>query len=229
MRSVCIALLRWGGWPGWTPLLMRTIELNPSIRYMLIGNQNPELFRTPRNAEFHKFTLRRLVKRIRHVLGVGPGKLSVEGGASKIADFKPMLAEIFSEMFTGCDYWGYMQEDVLLGDLRSFLTESLLNAHDVISPLPAPLYHAGAFMIYRNAPHVNSLFRKSSEWEKVARSQTYLVFDEWWGDLKDGMNGVVQRESQAGRIRAYTAGATRSSQQMWLADDNIYAQQGGGG
>ena len=96
MRSVCIALLRWGGWPGWTPLLMRTIELNPSIRYMIIGNQNPELFRTPRNAEFHKFTLRRLVKRIRHVLGVGPGKMSVEGGASKISDFKPMLAEIFA-------------------------------------------------------------------------------------------------------------------------------------
>ena len=114
-------------------------------------------------------------------------------------------------------FWGWQQEDQLLGDIRSFLEPSFLAAYDIISPLPKPFYHAGPFMIYRNAPHVNSLYRKSKEWRKVVKSPYYLAFDEWWGaDLEDDMCDVVQRESEAGRLRAYTSKLRWTARVGWL-------------
>lgn len=223
MRSVCIALLRWGGWPGWTPLLMRTLELNPSIRFIILGDMRPLLHRWPNNAKFQRCSVLEVLQRVRSVLSVSPRELAVSGGASKISDFKPMLGELFPELFTGCDWWGYMQEDEFLGDLRSFLDESLLDAYDTISPLPEPLFHAGPFMLYRNAPHVNSLFHRSSEWRMVVSDPRYLVFDEWWGELREHMSEVVRREAAAGRLRAYTSRPT-SDGKLWLNDDMIYAE-----
>lgn len=54
----------------------------------------------------------------------------------------------------------YVQEDMFLGDLRAFLDDAVLGSHDTISPLLAPFYHAGPFMVFRNSKAVNSLFRK---------------------------------------------------------------------
>ena len=51
-----------------------------------------------------------LSERVRSTLGVAPAAgLSPAGGASKISDFKPMLAHLFPAFVRGCDFWGYMQ------------------------------------------------------------------------------------------------------------------------
>ena len=90
---------------------------------------------------------------------------------------------------------GYHQEDQFLGDLSAFLDEPLLASHDVMSPLPSPFFHAGPFMVYRNAPLSNGLYRRSSEWRSVVRAKEYRAFDEWWGtDITDDMAEVVKRE-----------------------------------
>ena len=55
-------------------------------------------------------------------------------------------------------------------------------------------------MVYRNAPHVNGLYRRSSEWRGVVRAKEYMAFDEWWGAaVTDDMAEVVRREGCAQR------------------------------
>lgn len=121
------------------------------------------------------------------------------------------------------DFWGYMQEDQFVGDLRAFLDERVLQAHDTLSPLLPPLYHAGPWMVYRNSPAVNGLFRHSADWRQVATNGEYLAFDEWWGGkLTDHMPAVVAREHRAGRLRAYCA-APQSDGKLWLVDDFFYS------
>ena len=95
------------------------MERNPTVRFLLIGDQRPRVHRWPTNARFFKLSLRSALMRARQKLGVAPAEgLSLRGGGSKISDFKPMLAHLFPEKLAGCDFWGYLQEDQLLGDLR---------------------------------------------------------------------------------------------------------------
>ena len=229
--TVCLFVLRWGGWPPWVSLLLRTMEMNPTLHFLLLGDKRPRSRSWPSNVAFFKQSLAGVKSRAHSALGVANTKLTIDGGGSKISDFKPMLAHLFPELLQSgaggrpCAFWGWQQEDQLLGDIRSFLEPSFLAAYDIISPLPKPFYHAGPFMIYRNTPHVNSLYRKSKEWRKVVKSPYYLAFDEWWGaDLEDDMCDVVQRESEAGRLRAYTS-KPEVDGKGWLVDDYVYADK----
>ena len=198
--SICLFLARWGSWPPWTALLLRTIQMNPSVNFFLLGDAPPLVFDWPRNAKFQRMPLQDVLSQAQRILKVQlPAKLSVTGGASKISDFKPMFGELFKDQLIGCDFWGYVQEDMLLGDLRAFLDEKMLDNFDTISPLLAPCYHAGPFMVYRNTEAVRSLFRRSREWKMVASDPQYMAFDEWWGArLRDHMPAVVNREQMAG-------------------------------
>ena len=195
------------------------------MRFLLVGDGRPAASRWPPNAVFYHVTLLDALKRIRSALGVAPaGGLGVAGGSSKISDFKPMLAHLFPDMLDGCHFWGYMQEDQLLGDLRAFFDDDLLSRYDVFSPLPEPYHHAGPFMLYRRAPHVDALYRRSSQWREVARDPEYMVFDEWWGPrMSDHMPAVVSREARRGRLRAYAADPP-SDRKVWMQDDFMYAE-----
>lgn len=119
------------------------MELNPTVRFLLLGDAAPTTLHWPSNCKFHHVSLRMLLQRARSALGTAPATLPVAGGASKVSDLKPMLAHLYPELLHGCDFWGWLQEDQFLGDLRAFLDDDLLSKHDVISPLKAPLWHAG--------------------------------------------------------------------------------------
>jgi len=136
-----------------------------------------------------------------------------------------MFGELFADRLGGCDFWGHLQEDMFVGDLRAFLDERTLEAHDTISPLLAPWFHAGPFMVYRNSPAIRSLFRRSSQWKAVVADPEYMAFDEWWGKrLYDHMPAVIDRERKAGRVRAYVASPQNDSK-IWLTDDYIYGAE----
>ena len=176
VHSVCLFLLRWGEWPPWSSLLLHSMERNPTMRFLLVGDQAPMAARWPNNCHFHRFSLHAVLERVRSSLGIAPARMSVAGGASKISDLKPMLAHLFPEMLGGCAFWGWLQEDQVLGDLRTFLDPSTLDSHDIISPLAAPLYHAGPFMLYRHVPKMDALYRRSSQWRMVVADSNYLAF-----------------------------------------------------
>ena len=180
--QVCLFLARWGKWPAWISVLVRTLELNVATRFLLLGDELPEVFKWPSNCAFHRLSLEAVTRRVRETLGGAPAAgLATAGGSSKVSDFKPMFGALFPELLDGCGYWGYMQEDQFLGNLGAYLDAPLLAAHDTFSPLNPPFYNAGPFMVYRNAPAVNALYRKSARWQQVAASGEYMAFDEWWG------------------------------------------------
>ena len=220
-------MMRWGSWPSWIALTIRTLQLNPTITFHIVGDQKPGTFGWPDNCRFHKLTVSDVMKRAQQVLGASPGSLEIAGTASKISDFKPMLAALYPEMVEGCGFWGYMQEDQFLGSMRSFLDEPMLSAFDTISPLPQPMYNAGPFMLYRRSKQVDALYRRSAEWRRVVRDPSYMVFDEWWGpSLRDHMPAVIGREARQGRLRAYTAQGLgdAADKKVWLTDDFVYGQ-----
>lgn len=229
----CVAVLigRWGtattGWPATMHLLLRSLSTNRRIDFYLLSEQPPS-GRLPANVHFRNWTLDALYARLSQTVGLrlpngsadlrsdsrtsaGPGFLAGRDiSGSKVNDLKPMWGDAFgADLLAGYDWWGYMQDDVLLGDMSAdwaMASRAALAAADVITPYPAPFNSSGVFMLFRNAPQIRSLWRRSADAAAVLRDPRYLVFDEWWGLSKDNMAVVLSRESGAGRVRLKQGG-----------------------
>lgn len=208
--SICFLVARWGAWPPWLPITLRAMASNEDIRFVLMGDVAPiDAKALPSNVIFSEWPMRRLLIRLRRAVGLKANRLeSNNHSTSKVSDLKPLFGAAFPELLHGCEWWGTMQDDVLPGRLRDWLTPGLLAAHDVVSPLPAPFASCGPFMLYRNVESVNRLYRASTDLPRVLSDTKYLAFDEWWGPLrgKQHMGFVTNAAAAAGRVRLYNGG-----------------------
>ena len=231
-NSIALLVCRWGGWPGWTPLLLRTFAANPSVTFFLISDVVPvkESLLSP-NVKFVPTSLEALLARLRSTVGCRLKTLRASGtfaagpSSAKTNDLKPFFGVAFADMLSRFAWWGYLQEDLFVGNLRAFATDEILARSDVICPYLSPLNASGVLMLFRNVPAVNYLWRLSKDVDRVLSSSSYLVFDEWWGGLASGDNlaRVLGRESSAGRIRLTMSGVRRK----WMADDKLYPRSRG--
>ena len=229
MPSLCFLLARWGGWPAWLPLTLRGMATNPTVDFLLLGDR-PVKHTLPHNVRFHSLRPAALVSRLRNASGVRPAQFALTGWGhtAKVNDLKPLFGLLFADILQKCDWWVTMQDDMLLGNVRSFLTADLLSRHDLVSPLPAPFFHSGPFMAYRNVQRVNLLWQRSADWQWVLQQGQYTVFDEWWGPAadRDNMPRVVQREAAAGRVRAFTPPEWAPGRQRWMVEDFVHGPNG---
>ena len=188
---VCLLILRWGGWPAWMPLLLRSLQTqHPALAFHIIGDIRPETRPLPSNVHFHRIRPTELLRRMRTAIGpsfkitsLGSFTANTLGGepprrppprrpkgrrlasTAKINDLKPMLGQALADILAPYEWWGarhvpahahrtrsatlapstcgacrprgagWMQEDVILGDLFKCIGPLLPDA-DVISPLP---------------------------------------------------------------------------------------------
>jgi len=154
---VGLMIARWGGWPAWMPVLLKTLGAVPrpgpngtSITFLLLG-EAPPASPLPPSVQFHRLTLGGLVRSLLPLgcsLDDGQGcarlpMLAVSGvyasgvSSAKTNDLKPLLGEALAGLLAPYDWWGYLQEDLLVGDLANrFFTPGVLAAADVLSPYP---------------------------------------------------------------------------------------------
>ena len=157
LTSLALLIGRWGQWPAWTPLLLRTLAANPTVAFYTLSDVPPAPT-LPANIRHISLTLPQLLARLRRTIGVRLKSLSASGtygsgvSSAKTNDFKPMFGAAFADLLSGYAWWGYLQEDLLVGDLRAFATEALLARSDVVCPYLFPLNASGVLMLYRNTP-----------------------------------------------------------------------------
>ena len=207
--SVGVLIGRWGRWPPWTPLLLRSLGANPTITFILLSDEPPRWTPLPANVVFHRCPLGELLERLRRTVGCRLRTLSAGGtfasgvSAAKVNDLKPMWGEAFAaDLLRGFEWWGYLQEDVIVGDLRALIPPHKLASADVICPFNAPLNSSGIFMLFRNVRRINRAWRRSADAARALSDPRYIVFDEWWGSAKDPMAAVWGRSSAAGEVRS---------------------------
>ena len=253
MRDAAIAILiaRWHGWPPWTPVFLKTLAENPTIDFHVLSDTAPvptgSSSPLPPNVIFHRWTLQQLLVRLRETVGEEvTDSISARGTApssfctssrdpstcydmssAKVNDFKPTFGEAFArDLLAPYAWWGWLQEDVLLGNLSACLTPEVLESHDVVTPTFWPWNSSGVFMLWRNVRHVNRLWRRSANASLVLASPRYFVFDEWWGasDL-DHTGRVIGREVERGAIRLLRAPRFRERwSDVALFGDDLYLQ-----
>jgi hypothetical protein len=94
----------------------------------------------------------------------------------KFPDFRPAFGEIFSDYLKGYDFWGFCDTDLVLGDIRAFMTNSLLEKYDKLLAM-------GHFSLYRNIPEVNTMYMKCEEpnYQQVFTFPRNSAFEEYFG------------------------------------------------
>lgn len=110
----------------------------------------------------------------------------------KTCDYKFAYGYIFQEYIRDYDFWGYCDVDLILGRIRDFISDEVLEKFDKV-------YELGHMTLYRNEERLNRLFQDSGpmpelNYEEVYTSDRVFAFDEYYG-------GIVK--SRRNHIRTY--------------------------
>ena len=58
------------------------------------------------------------------------------GTSYKICDYRPFFGEIYKEYTKGYDFWGWCDTDIILGNIRKFISDNVLNEYSKINYSP---------------------------------------------------------------------------------------------
>lgn len=92
----------------------------------------------------------------------------------KLCDYKVAYGLIFREELKQYDFWGYCDSDMVLGNIRKYITDEILEGYDKILPL-------GHLSIYRNTDEINRRFMECPDimdYHEVFSSPRIYQFDE---------------------------------------------------
>lgn len=98
----------------------------------------------------------------------------------RVSQFRPAFGYIFPEEIKGYDLWGFIECDLIPGDIRAFLTDEVLQKHE-------KFFKLGHFQLYQNTDRLNTLFMAKTPYAvnyKLAFRRNILFFEEIIGMYK---------------------------------------------
>jgi hypothetical protein len=170
--SVNILLIYVGRLPSYFHLFLRSCASNPGFNWTL-ATTDPVEFDLPANVRRVEFKIDDFKERIVEKLGIIPDLRR----PYKICDFRPAFGCLFPDWFSGYDFWGHCDADVVFGDLERFFPAKVFEGHKKIQM-------RGALSFFKNDADGNSLFRLPHPFIKygeVFSDHRYCGFDEWEG------------------------------------------------
>lgn len=202
----------YGEYPWYFPYFLHSCSYNPSVDFYIISDNQIQIDNKPDNVKIIYKTLDEIKLSASQKLGF---KVNIDY-SYKLCDFKPAYGFLFPEIIKGYDFWGITDIDIVYGSIRNFMTEEILNNHDIISSRHD--YITGSFCLFRNNDYVNKLFMKSKDYKMVFSNPVHYCFDECnflFEELKTGvsileinnpiqsMTYIVKKEEKESRLKAF--------------------------
>lgn len=177
MKSIIIIIPYFGELPSLFPFWLQSALNNPSIDFLLVTDAN---IRQHDNIKVLQTNFESLKNRIQQLFDF---KISLET-PYKLCDFKPAYGIIFEKEVLNYNFWGFGDIDLIYGNIRSFINDTILNNYDVISGW-------GHLTLYKNCKECNTFFKKDirgyTNYKTAFSTQHNLAFDEYlhlgMGDL----------------------------------------------
>lgn len=170
--SIAIVICYFGKLPWYFDYYVHSCSYNPSVDVYVIIDDTSYTKRIPSNIKIINATLTDVSRLASEKLGF---EICIQN-AYKLCDFKPAYGVIFGDLLKKYDFWAFGDIDVIYGNIRNFLTETILGEFDLISVRPD--WIPGCFLLFRNEPKMNSLFKMSKDYRKVFTSTKHFCFDE---------------------------------------------------
>jgi len=170
-KSIVLLVCYFGKFPWYFDYFVHSCKYNPSVDFYIITDDIAYTNPLPNNVKL-------IYKTLNEVSLLATKKLGFEINITygyKLCDFKPAYGFIFPELIKGYDFWGYCDIDVIFGNIRDFMTDDLLENHDLISVRPD--WIPGCFILFKNSLKMNTLFKQSKDYKKVFTSDKHYCFD----------------------------------------------------
>lgn len=173
-KSVAILTCWYGRYPWYFPYFIYSCSYNPTIDFFIITDKDNSTFinSKPENVKI-------FYKTLEDIKATASNKLEFQvtiNSPYKLCDFKPLYGFLFPEIIKSYDFWGHADIDLIYGSIRDFITEEVLCNYDVISVRNE--YVTGFFALYKNSEVINTLFKRSKDYQAVFQNSQYLGFDE---------------------------------------------------
>ena len=172
-RASIVFIICWqGNYPWYFPYFLHSCYYNPTIDFLIFTDNQNQLSQLPQNVQLIPYSLEQFKADAAKALGF---EVVVQSGY-KFCDFKPSYGFIFSDWIKDYDFWGHCDIDIIFGNIRSFMTDELMNEYEIISARHD--YLTGSFTLYRNNSYMRELFKQSNDYRKVFTESRNFCFDE---------------------------------------------------
>lgn len=175
MTKLCLLSIWLGKLPETFELWKRSVLNNPTVDVYLITDNTG--LQEEANLKVITMSFSEIKKRFQTMLKF---PISLDS-PYKLCDYRPVWGEAFREITESYEFWGHIDMDIVLGDIRAFLTDDLLAKYD-------KLFEAGCFILYRNTVEMRELYKRSMEkenmaypYKKVFQCPYACYFDEYLG------------------------------------------------
>jgi len=210
--SIAFLICWQGNYPWYFPYFLHSCRYNPDIDFLIFTDNPSSLVNLPANVQVIPYSIEQFKADANKKLGF---EIAIESGY-KICDFRPAFGLFFQEYIKNYDFWGYCDIDVIFGNIRTFMTNELLNEYDIISARHD--YLTGCFSLYRNNLTMCELFKQSKDYRKVFTDPRNFFFDETnfafeafakglhYNQIQtevESMTHVVRRLQEENKLRAY--------------------------
>lgn len=170
MKTICLVIPYFGKWPRWFNFFLESCKYNPTVDWLFYTDcVVPK--KSPKNVRFVKAKFSDFTQLASEKLEQGLNLSS----PYKLCDLKPAYGVIFEDYLKKYDFWGCGDIDLIYGDIRKFITEDLLEKHDIINCQKE--YISAHFLLFKNCDRINRLYAKG-DYKRVFRSKEYYNFDE---------------------------------------------------
>lgn len=115
----------------------------------------------------------------------------------KLCDIKPAYGQVFSEYIQDCDFFGFGDIDVVYGNIREFITESILEEYGLITTNDKRVN--GHFCLLRNSLDMRTAFMSIKWWKDKFEEECYTGFDEGnrFFNVDENINDLMVKKGYA--------------------------------
>ena len=164
-----VLIAHFGGLPEWFEIWLHTAKFNRKIDFHIVqevieDSQDANVF-------FHKMTLKDCNLLPLLVLE----KCQIKN-PYKFCDYRPLIAELFPDIVSPYEYWGWGDLDVIYGDILSVLGSSFDKEYDYVST--GCQGESGPLGFLRNREQVNKLWRSLPDVHSKLNDGRYVRIDE---------------------------------------------------
>lgn len=147
--TIALIIPYFGKLPKSFGCFLMSAKHNPTVDFLVFTNDHT-VFPYPSNVKVTYCEFNELINKIQKHFDF-PVSCSTP---YKLCDFRPAYGLIFFDELKEYSFWGYCDIDLVLGNIRHYLTEDILSVHH-------KLFEHGHLTIYRNEEVTNHLFMKS--------------------------------------------------------------------
>lgn len=170
MKKCCFIIPYFGKMPNYFPLFLKSCSKNKDYNWIIITDDDGD-YEYPVNTTRVLMAYSDLKSYIQSYFDF---PISLEA-PYKLCDFRPAYGLLFEKYLSDYLFWGFCDLDLIVGDINSFITESMLKEYD-------KLFCLGHMTLFRNTEEGRKMFMQAvdgEEWYKEAFTVPQnVIFDE---------------------------------------------------